>query len=605
MLDWLRASKSGHFYGKRTRLPKQAVADLFRTVRQSHLRPSNNVFTHVKERHGSATFSAISFFFEREPAFLEHPAAGNYERICGYLLIVEYRDHVAVYKSGLEIPAKFKAAYLDRISTEGVERAIAKADAVFERIRLRNMASSPYALRTKTLEAADLRGVIGPSGTRRYVPQGYRVRRAGGHFTTTPSTGRIAERSERSTWQELVDWTIHVVDELHVPANTAISPFIRSFARPVDLKILAGGPRLTSFAVDAASLADDLFEAAEPKRLIRYVDGNPTAVTTAESEVIVSALEEAFEVRTVRGEHRLIGRRNRRVGTLSLGKTRIALKALDLPELQGIFIEPVDGPLGSANAIPLKRYIDHDERFAVLFSDYSLAYIDGALYRDQQFVDGGASFLKYFKPIAGLTDCTSEKGQFVDGQPAFDADSVFSEIVTTIAAQDDFLLCDDLGDEWADFIGVCTTSSPKSISFYHAKHGGLSLGAGPFHVAVSQAIKNLGRLALTAEMIGTKGQFWSGMYQAHNAQTAIARFQRGTLAQFVQALEDTRTSPDTIRRVFIVTSSLSVAQLQQTFAAINAGTAPKPHFAQLYWLLMTFFSACTEVGAFAYVICQP
>jgi len=28
------------------------------------------------------------------------------------------------------------------------------------------------------------------------------------------------------------------------------------------------------------------------------------------------------------------------------------------------------------------------------------------------------------------------------------------------------------------------------------------------------------------------------------------------------------------------------------------------HIVQLYWLLMSFFSACAEVGAYPYVVCQ-
>ena len=32
-------------------------------------------------------------------------------------------------------------------------------------------------------------------------------------------------------------------------------------------------------------------------------------------------------------------------------------------------------------------------------------------------------------------------------------------------------MCDDLGDEWADFIGINGSHQPKTISFYHAKYG--------------------------------------------------------------------------------------------------------------------------------------
>ena len=71
-----------------------------------------------------------------------------------------------------------------------------------------------------------------------------------------------------------------------------------------------------------------------------------------------------------------------------------------------------------------------------------------------------------------------------------------------------------------------------------------------------------------------------------------------------QALNAAVASPDTIRRVFIVTSSLSLESLRETFTNITTGTAARPHFVQLYWLLMSYFSACTEVGAYPYVICR-
>lgn len=64
------------------------------------------------------------------------------------------------------------------------------------------------------------------------------------------------------------------------------------------------------------------------------------------------------------------------------------------------------------------------------------------------------------------------------------------------------------------------------------------------------------------------------------------------------------SSPDTIRRVFIVTSSLSRRQVEERFVMIRAGEPPRPHFVQLYWLLMSYFSACAEVGAYPYVVCQ-
>ena len=66
---------------------------------------------------------------------------------------------------------------------------------------------------------------------------------------------------------------------------------------------------------------------------------------------------------------------------------------------------------------------------------------------------------------------------------------------------------------------------------------------------------------------------------------------RGDAGAIRETIATALSSPDTIRRVFIVTSSLSRRQVEERFVAIRGGEAPTPHFVQLYWLLMSYFSA--------------
>lgn len=169
------------------------------------------------------------------------------------------------------------------------------------------------------------------------------------------------------------------------------------------------------------------------------------------------------------------------------------------------------------------------------------------------------------------------------------------------------MICDDLGDEWADFIGMNTRGAPPTITFYHAKHGKFSLGAGAFHISVSQAEKNIGRLALPKAAIDAKFVGWEKEpYKNSNKVTAIARLMRGgPKADIEKHLARLRNSPEVVKRVSIVTSSLRKMAVENAFADIKNGKRPTAHFVQLYWLLTSFFSACAEVGAAGYVICQP
>jgi hypothetical protein len=354
-------------------------------------------------------------------------------------------------------------------------------------------------------------------------------------------------------------------------------------------------------------LSSALFDDDDGIRLIRSVGGVIEELDQAATDVILTALDHPFPV--VRGrqatEVRNVDGRTL-IGKLRVGKTRIGLSDLKLNEIDEITVEQRSAPIGEdPEARSLARYIDREDLFTVLFSDLALAYIDGALFRDEALAGGGATFLAHLQAEPSLAATASEKGSFQVGQNLFADDSVFRAVVDSIAS-DDVLLCDDLGDEWADFIGVTTVGSPTMISFYHAKHGAQSLSASAFHESVGQAIKNLGRMTLPPEMLGAKLASWDDFYRNAGVQTQIARMIRGGVRdEIASKLEMVRLAPDAFRRVFIVTSSLSRAQVQAVLETAAQGVQPSPHFVQLYWLLMSYFSACIEMGVRGYVVCRP
>jgi phage shock protein PspC (stress-responsive transcriptional regulator) len=422
-------------------------------------------------------------------------------------------------------------------------------------------------------------------------------------YSATPSTGRISLRSDRSDHLELVDWCTKVIDQLKKTQGPA-APFIQTFARPIDLAGIEGKAAPTYVAVNIAALEEQLEDPAAIK-LVREQGGGFVDVGRAEAALILQELGQVFSVR-VTPDRTLIENGGAPVGALAFNKSRIALRSLALPLMSEIHVEALDQVgIGEPDRRPLRRYVDQEELFTILFDDLSLAYIDGSLFRDDILADGGGNFLRHIKTDARLAGAVSEKGSFAEGQPAFTADSVFAAVVDSIAAGDDILICDDLGDEWADFIGINRVSDPTSISFYHAKHGGLSLSASAFHVSVSQALKNLGRMALPADALPAKLKSWLGDdYRNDGVKTAVRRVVRGDEATLAADLDEARTAPDAVRKVYIVTSSLSKKQVAGTLKGIKEGHPPSPHFVQLYWLLSTFFSQSIEVGAFGYLVCQ-
>ena len=602
MIDALQTSRTGTFSVLSQPPTDAEVDEMFEALRAAQQNAQPDLFRHVRLVEGEARWSAIAFNYERRPAFLPDQNA-IWEVVCGFMLFVECNGYAVVFRSRLDLTSAFRLNHLTKLSPERVNMAIARPDAVFEKVRLKHMTLSRQALRTKTLESNDLSNAVGPASSTRYVAQGYALRSGAGHYTATPSTGRIAQRSDRAGYLDLVDYAVAVIEELDT-AVAAPAAFLQSFARPTSFSEL-GNTQPTAFAVDTAALSDAIYD-LEEIRLVRQAGEDWLPLTFGETQALLADLGMVMEVHGDDASRLLRSNVGVQLGRIRLNKTHIALRSLSLPVCAGVEVERNEFALGAdPERVGLCTYLDRERRFIVLFDDLSLAYIDGELYRDGGLAQGSTQFLAYLKPEPSLTHVTSEKGAFTAAHTLFDAASTFGAVAEHVSNGDRVLVCDDLGDEWADFIGLDNGGSPKRITFYHAKHGALSLGASPFHISISQAIKNLGRMSLPIDELPMKVAGWTAMYNNDGAQTQIPRVVRSTQVPLIEEFDAARAAPDTIRRVMIITSSLSKQAVAQALQDVVAGHRPNPHFVWLYWLLMSFFSACTEVNAHGYVVCQP
>src|SRR6267378_1511830 len=346
MIDWLRTTKSGHFYKKRKRLSKNAIEELIRNARENSEAPTRNIFSHIKEQYGHSHWSAIAFFFERDPSFFVYPDNHLHtrERVCGFLMLVEHGDYAVVFKSNLELPSSFKTEYLRRVGDQHFEAAVAPVGAIFEQITVRNMTISKHALRSKTLKANNLENVMGRAGANRLIAQGYRARQNDAHMNATPNTGRLSERSDKAPYKELIAWVEISIQKLDEEAP-ALSPFIQAFARPINLESMPANLAPTYIAFGIPQLTESIFEAPEEIKLVRGTGDAAVPLNKHHTDVVLAALDQNYIVRKVRSELVIIDPRNHLpVGNISINKSRISLRKLTVPEIDDIYVEPVNLP---------------------------------------------------------------------------------------------------------------------------------------------------------------------------------------------------------------------------------------------------------------------
>jgi hypothetical protein len=461
LINWLQYTKKASFHRRARRLSRTAVSAAFAHIRTSASEPSRNLFYHVQQ--DLETYSGL-----RSALFT--PA-------CQHSSLHQQTRRVNAYTSG-----------------------------------------SRYAMRSKTLEADDLRSVLSPSRSSRYVPSTLRTREASTHYSATPSTGRIPSRSDRVNHRQLIEWAVDVIETTASP-----SAFIRNFARPIDLHAMPPDLLPSAVAIDVPALTEVLFDEDSTVRLLRRQDHQWSPLNRDDVHALLGVLGNTFEIRRVRGEWRLLDPQDgHRVGEIRIGTTRIALRLSDLLETKNTTVEPIGAP--EAPREFLHRYLDRNNLFVVLFNQLDVVYVEGSLYRDRALVEGGERLLGYLHAETRLTTTVSEKGTFSQAHVEFDDDSVSGTLVDALSPRSETLACDDLGAEWADFIGVDAAAQPKTVTFYHAKRGAPSLSASAFHTSVSQAIKNLQHIRLSEDALETKREKWQAAYAIDGQQNADSAY---------------------------------------------------------------------------------
>ncbi len=137
------------------------------------------------------------------------------------------------------------------------------------------------------------------------------------------------------------------------------------------------------------------------------------------------------------------------------------------------------------------------------------------LFKDNKLLGNIDNFLKIFIPAPQLENVNIEKGTLTTNSINFATGSVFNFVENTFLNDSDYLVCDDLGKEWADHISI---SRPK-IKFIHSKYKNANFSASAFKDIVSQVLKNLGNLMPQDFQLASKQNFWNSSYNNDGFQT--------------------------------------------------------------------------------------
>jgi len=251
---------------------------------------------------------------------------------------------------------------------------------------------------------------------------------------------------------------------------------------------------------------------------------------------------------------------------------------------------------------------------------------DGLIYAHQQFYKSrlplwgknsrrGIDLSHVLFARTELSNTTSEKGkeEGTANGTTWEKGSVFelidrrgrSGLLESDGLKADILVCDDLGNELADFIAL--QRNPLRVVFIHAKQVGAggqgTKSASAFHALCSQVMKNLAPITPQWEGSLKNVGIWNKKWRGTTGQVdkRIRRSPGNPKAAAIWAeIRDAIRNPSASREVWLVVGAgLSFA----AFEAARSKARPPGYLIQLIYLLQGTWSAVSSVGGILKIFC--
>tara|TARA_R110002074_G_scaffold373069_1_gene548750 strand:+ start:35810 stop:37576 length:1767 start_codon:yes stop_codon:yes gene_type:complete len=505
------------------------------------------------------------------------------DRVYAFLILIEYQNYLAVFKKSCANISDLLEEHFTLVDSRCLTGTFDDGDVEFQKIALRNMTISDRAMKARSYEATDLKGLLSTHAAGRSIPY-YLKLRQGSITKAISATGRLVESSQRKSLDEIAIWVKEQVEQLGNSSNS--NYFLDSFAKKAELNDVLNICAPSAILIESTSLVERI---DRDLLVLKYeTSRNGTiGISTRVRDKLFSALENVYELDS---DCKVIGREA--CTQLRKNEKSLTLKSKTLTQFR--IIE-------NGKEVTLQRFIVKNGYYSVTFTDPKYMYFMGSCFEDSSGISEINSILEILHPKTEIPSVTSEKGSFTNTCTDFNSDSMFG-VVERLHQGDDYILCDDLGIEWADHITF--NKAESNISFIHSKHGSASTSASNLHDVVGQGIKNLGNMYFTKEQMVERitGKL-SKTYINNGINTSITRVRKGNLVVIESYLNELLKDYKLHRKCILSCSFLSKSEVTAEFSKIQRGKVVPGHIIQLLWIISSFAHAVKDMNAIPIIYC--
>ncbi|WP_264564701.1 hypothetical protein [Flavobacterium sp. N3904] len=598
ILNQIVLNENAYFYSNpdEVNLSRALITNLFKTISTGRI---GNYLLRVVNKEivineQSFNYSICIFRYTAIPSILEEHLE-NWEEIkLAYILIVDFKDYIMMVRRNVAKLREFLEKF-DPIDYKVLSILYVDEDTQIEKLNMQNMNVSDRAMRQKSLESLNLKQNLSPLGASNYVVNNMRVKNDEEKTSLSFNTSRINKLGKKCSIKETIRWGFSQVEKLR--AHSDRETFLSIFSESIEFKEHKHNLMPIAILFVFSKLYEDLEQNVIHETRIVLEDGSQRTIDLIKH---ISKVETLLQVIN-----------NDEVGLNTYDilnpyakdlKIKINEKSISISsqKLRNIVLFKDNGRMQK-----LIDYINVSNQFIVNFDNCELIYTNRKLFKDNRLLGNIDNFIKIFRPDPRLENASSEKGIFTAAASNFSAGSVFNIVEDIFLPYSDYVVCDDLGKEWADHISI----SGNKIKFIHSKYKEVNFSASAFQDIVGQALKNLGNLMPQDFQLASKQNFWSSNYNNDGIQTQIARLRKGnSVADFTEKFKNTILEPNHQREVCLVLNFISKSNLEIKLQQLRDAEyfIERNEIIQILWFISSFINSCKEAGVDSvYIYCKP
>lgn len=588
-------NEGGYFYECIKPISRKLLENCFRTIKEESKDKGGKKIVeiiHQKVPNEAIFFSLLVFSYQNTPTFLSKIESPNLpkETLIGYFVIIEIENYI-VLLSRHTPTIKELYQHLKPIQDNKLAGSVLSDDSNFVQLKITNSLQMSDAIRNKSFEGKDLSNSLPRYNVGKSIVKGTKIRDNNQTISISFSTSRLCLLGTKSTIYELCKWCKTIISFIMNPYDISHT-ILNSYARSI--KWSDAPENLTP-----QYLLIDFFELmnyVESEKLQLVYNDETDFYKPIEFSKLLNKYSDSLKLQGIEENNTKCFYTEKFANQLFVKQSNTSLTIKSKGRINRLFLKKEDG-----NYENFISYINKKKCYIIGFDDINYSYTNAQLYHDTNIIESLDYMLDIFEENPDFERVTSEKGQIIDNMTKFDETSMFYQIENMFIKDETikYVICDDLGNEYADHIII----GCNKILYVHSKCDQLkSLSASALQVVIAQAMKNIGNVRYGN--ISDKVSTWKNK---NYSKTAIPVCRKGEIDHLEEAYKNALKSPNSIQEVCLAVNFVSKQELKNALDSIKQQKPFKQrgNVVQLIWLLSGFILACKEADMKCKILCRP